>query len=347
MKTERTDSFHRTISTGEDAFRKIKTYKTSASPRGYEVWFSYSAGYDVALKSAVDARLGNGGITDEELDAVYDEHLSPTKLSDQINRMGVQLADEAQQVLAMLQANLDHSESFSTVLSGAVNELEGAGSPGELAELVHKLVTATRTMEQSSRSLEARLADTSREVDDLRAQLAVAQAEAFTDALTSLMNRKALDAELKRQLAKTQNSQEPLSLLMIDIDHFKLFNDVHGHQTGDQVLRLVAQALKQGIRGADLGARYGGEEFAVILPNTTGLGAITVAEALRQSVMTKYLVKKSTKERVGKITVSIGIATYADGDTTHSLMERSDRALYLAKDRGRNRVCSQTDLEII
>ena len=97
--------------------------------------------------------------------------------------------------------------------------------------------------------------------------------------------------------------------MMTDIDHFKKFNDTYGHLTGDQVLRLVAMSVKQNVKGQDIAARYGGEEFAVVLPNTVLRSAITVADHIRRAVMAKELMKRSTGEHLGRVTISVGVAT--------------------------------------
>ncbi len=110
-----------------------------------------------------------------------------------------------------------------------------------------------------------------------------------------------------------QEKNEPLSLLMLDIDHFKSFNDKYGHLTGDQVLRLVALSVKQNVKGQDIAARYGGEEFVVALPNTALQSAITVADHIRRAVMTKELMKRSSGERLGRVTISIGVAVLHAG----------------------------------
>ena len=123
-----------------------------------------------------------------------------------------------------------------------------------------------------------------------------------------------------------------------------MFNDTWGHQTGDQVLRLVAMTLKSNIKGKDIAARYGGEEFAAVLPSTDMNGALIVAENVRRAIQAKELLKRSTNEKLGRITASFGVATYRPGDTPASLIERADRCLYAAKHSGRNRVFSEAQL---
>ena len=123
---------------------------------------------------------------------------------------------------------------------------------------------------------------------------------------------------------------------MIDIDHFKRFNDQFGHQTGDQVLRLVATTLKSTIRDSDLAARYGGEEFVVVLPETELDGAMFLAEKIRRSVYDKKLLRKSTNEIIGRVTASIGVGIYRAGETADQFVDRVDGYLYEAKRHGRN-----------
>ena len=170
--------------------------------------------------------------------------------------------------------------------------------------------------------------------------------ESLTDPLTSLANRKYFDSALEKYIAQSGASGEPLSLLLTDIDHFKAFNDTFGHLTGDQVLRLVGVAVKHNVKGQDIAARYGGEEFAIILPNTALRSALTVADHVRRAVMTKELMKRSTGEHLGRVTISVGVATLRRGETAQALIERADNCLYAAKRCGRNRVMCETDPEV-
>jgi diguanylate cyclase len=170
--------------------------------------------------------------------------------------------------------------------------------------------------------------------------------ESLTDPLTTLANRKSFDEELVRAIHDVRTKNEQLSLVMMDVDHFKRFNDTYGHLTGDQVLRLVAMSVKQNVKGQDIAARYGGEEFVVVLPQTVLRSAITVADHIRRAGMTKELMKRSTGENLGRVTISLGVAGLRPNDTPQSLIERADLCLYAAKRSGRNRVISETDPEV-
>jgi diguanylate cyclase len=215
-----------------------------------------------------------------------------------------------------------------------------------LRTIVESLVHTAKEMELSNIKLEESLTASKREILDLHTHLEAVRSESLTDPLTQLSNRKFFDSTLAAAIDDARAKNEALSLMLTDIDHFKNFNDSFGHLTGDQVLRLVAMALKQNVKGQDTTARYGGEEFAVILPNTVLRSAITVADHIRRAVMTKELMKRSTGEHLGRVTISIGVATLHSTDTPQSLIERADGYLYAAKRHGRNRVMSETDPEV-
>jgi diguanylate cyclase (GGDEF)-like protein len=162
---------------------------------------------------------------------------------------------------------------------------------------------------------------------------------ASIDPLTGLHNRRWLDDVLPRQLKRCALQAEPASLAMIDVDHFKRFNDEHGHQAGDFVLFAVAHVLGRSLRPTDLLARYGGEEFTVVLPNTDLRGAHAACDRVRAAIASTALVMPD-KTSLPKVTVSIGLAESTSGESAEAALARADRALYEAKRAGRNRVMS-------
>jgi diguanylate cyclase len=197
-------------------------------------------------------------------------------------------------------------------------------------------------MEQRAKALEGELQASSQQVNELRGKLDDVRKESMTDPLTHIPNRKAFDEAIRMGVAAAAEG-ENVALMMCDIDHFKTFNDTWGHQTGDQVLRLVASCLAENVKGRDTAARYGGEEFAVLLRGT-GLDAATrVADQIRSTVETKKLVKKSTGDILGSITISIGVAQFAPGEPGDMVIRRADACLYGAKHHGRNMVINQND----
>ena len=168
--------------------------------------------------------------------------------------------------------------------------------------------------------------------------LAESQQQALTDGLTGCFNRRSFELQLERDLQHAARTCQPLSLIMLDVDHFKRVNDSFGHDTGDVALRMIADGLREGSRGNDKASRYGGEEFAVILPDADAAGALIAADRLRVRIETMEF------PRVGHLTISLGIATFPFQATSRdSLVTAADRALYEAKGSGRNRICSAPD----
>jgi len=179
----------------------------------------------------------------------------------------------------------------------------------------------------------------------IRAQLVERlRVQAITDELTGLYNHRYFNIRLRSEVERAERYCHPLSLLMIDIDHFKLVNDRHGHLVGDEVLHQLGSIIRRQLREADVVCRYGGEEFAVILPETDGQAALTVAERIRAAIQREVLLvslrgdNKPTNLYI-PVTVSIGVASYPqNGSDWSTLLAAADAALYAAKQAGRNRV---------
>jgi diguanylate cyclase len=287
----------------------------------------------------------NGTLSEADIDQIFDTYLSPTRLTDRIDKVGSRVKDEIDQVMAMIDAALGSASTYTESLVDASEKLGNAKDREALRVIIESLVQGAKEMEHTNKKLEDRLMASKEEINQLQANLETVRNESLTDPLTSLANRKYFDAALDQAIADAVKSGEPLSLMMTDIDHFKTFNDTYGHLTGDQVLRLVAIALKQNVKGQDVAARYGGEEFVVLLPKTALMAAVTVADHIRRAVMGKELMRRSTGEALGRVTISLGVAAWRKGDTVGTLLERADACLYAAKRAGRNCVVAETALE--
>jgi diguanylate cyclase (GGDEF)-like protein len=160
----------------------------------------------------------------------------------------------------------------------------------------------------------------------------------ITDSLTGLLNRRYFQERLAEEVDRSTRHSKPLSLMMIDADHFKQYNDNNGHPAGDKALVMIARCLRDGVRAIDVVSRFGGEEFAVILPETRKDEALEIGERLRQGVESVYFPGEESLPG-GCLTVSIGVASFADdARDLKSLIQRADRALYQAKARGRNTI---------
>jgi diguanylate cyclase (GGDEF)-like protein len=163
------------------------------------------------------------------------------------------------------------------------------------------------------------------------------ESQSIRDGMTGLFNRSFMEVALDRELQRADRQGKPVALMMVDVDHFKQFNDSFGHEAGDVVLREVADCLQSIVRGEDIVCRYGGEEFALILPEMGARAALERAEALRKGV--GELTVRYRGEALRQVTISVGVAMYPErAGSSEDLLRNADRALYTAKRRGRNRV---------
>ncbi|WP_426425965.1 GGDEF domain-containing protein [Bradyrhizobium genosp. A] len=340
------DEHERTMAFAEVALGQIRSLKQTAIPRNYEIWYVYATGYNAPLNKIINETLArNGKLTEADLEQIYDTYLSHIKTTDRIDKVGARVIGEIDDVMTVLSDALSMTGAYDTSLSGATEQLSSAKGRDQVKAIVEALLRSTGEMRETNKALEDRLTLSKNEISNLQQSLEAIRAESLTDPLTGLGNRKYFDRMIGMAVQGALASGEPLSLLLLDIDHFKSFNDSYGHLTGDQVLRLVGMSLKQTIKGQDITARYGGEEFAVVLPNTALRQALTVADHIRRAVMAKELKKKSTGEILGRVTISVGVAMLKQGDDTETLIERADACLYAAKRNGRNRVICEVDPE--
>ena len=314
------------------------------NPDNFALWFQYFAG-NPDLRRALDLLLDSEeAVTDEGSRAVFKRFFP----SDDDHAVLSEAALKVEEELAGLLEHLGIAESgaadYGRTLESVSGQLSGSKGPPDLTAMITGTLAATRAMQERNRELEDKLNDSSSEISKLREDLEFMRREATTDALTGIANRKLFDAELRRFTLDATNENEELCLLMIDIDHFKNFNDTYGHQIGDQVLKLLALTLTETIKGQDTAARYGGEEFAVILPRTALSNAMRVAEDIRRRVGSRRVRNRATGQTLGQINVSIGVGMFAHGEPLGQLIARADRALYMAKHTGRNRVVSEQEL---
>ena len=317
-----------------------------ASPQNYEIWFTFLSGRNPKLTQTIEILLSNNKeFSPEVCDELYHQHIgaSSAKLTDDMMDVSERMKNELDELLQSVETSLKNTSSYGDTLEAASGQLSEPHDQRTVKTFLDKIVTATRQMEKHNKALESRLEESAKEVNTLRHNIEEIRHESLTDELTSLANRKAFDNTLREAAIESMESGEELCLLFTDIDHFKKFNDTWGHQTGDNVLRLVAKCLSKNVKGRDTAARYGGEEFAVILPQTALPNAIKLADQIRQSVQAKELQKRSTGEKLGTITISIGVSLFRPGETLNEFVHRADVCLYAAKNNGRNCVVAESD----
>ncbi|HET6970869.1 MAG TPA: GGDEF domain-containing protein [Phenylobacterium sp.] len=319
------------------AIEAMEAHRVWPTTLNFELWMHFVAAKDSVVAAKISTLIQSGvPFTDQVGEQIAAEHLPGAKLSGEILDAGKSLSQELDSVSRAIESARETSEAYGQQLATATESLAEQDSDAVRA-MVENLTVATRKVREENQALESQLADTTDELGRLREHLEQVRRDAMTDALTSLANRKAFDECLEKSVAQADQKGEPLTLAVVDIDHFKNFNDTWGHQTGDQVIRYVASVIGRLAEGQRFAARYGGEEFAVIFPGEKAQVALAALEAAREEISSRILKRRSTNEDLGAITISVGIAEAKAGDLPTSLLERADGALYASKRSGRNR----------
>ena len=309
------------------------------TPQNYALFTAFVADSNPELCSELRGAIAAGGpISADFLEDMHDRHFTFRRMQDAVIDAGGAMSRELGAVVKTLEAAERDTAAYGEALAGASGQLGSANDSAAVKRMVEGLVSATSRMQRRSRELERRLQETSQEVDQLRSNLEKVREEAMTDALTGVANRKRFDESMRKARRDADTKGEPFSLILCDIDFFKRFNDTWGHQTGDQVIRFVAACLSRFSREHHVVARYGGEEFGIVLPSTSIDEARIIADKVRSTVESKRLLRKSTNEDLGNITVSLGVSQFRDSESVECLIERCDTNLYKSKQTGRNRI---------
>jgi diguanylate cyclase len=338
------DDLHQAAEYAHAAVASMTRFSIPPTPINFTIWYEYHAGRDPALSRAIDALLASGtSFTPDTTLQLYEEYLNPARMLRASRETTEKLQEAMDELRSFVGAAEQETRTYGDKLEDFSDSLDKHGHAPAFGSLVGAMLQETRSMQERNQSLEDRLAETTAEVTQLREHFEQARREALSDGLTGLANRKNFEQTLSLLAKAAMESGDPLTLMLLDIDHFKLFNDRHGHQTGDTVLQLVARTLSDNVKGQDLAARYGGEEFAILLPRTRADQAVKLGDNIRALIAARKLVKRHSGEALGRITVSAGVAEFRIGESLSTFVQRADGALYGAKREGRNRVVAATE----
>jgi diguanylate cyclase len=321
----------------EAAMASMQVHGVPQTPSNFSVWYAYHSGENADLTRTIDVLVSNNcPIDDQTLDELYAKYFkSPV---DDLVLCDTSL--RARETLKTVLELVERVRSDASGIGAAINDISTQlhANVSGLAELIDSLVAETGKIAGRSERLGLDLKQSADKIDALERTLQDVRREATTDGLTGIANRRYFDMSLQTMSGDAMNSGDDLSLLLVDIDHFKKVNDTWGHATGDEVLQLVAATLTQAIKGQDCAARYGGEEFAVILPGTSIEAAVRVGNNIRTALGRRLFAPRTAPEATCTVSVSVGVACYEPGEPLSEWIQRTDAALYEAKKSGRNRV---------
>ena len=312
------------------------------TPRNYSVWYKYVSGADGELSRTIDDMLQKGEEFSEERNEALYRQFCAEKDENELRKFREDLQQALRTILKEVTELTGQTEEYESFVSRSVNLLPEEASIHEIKNVVGEIIDKTKTLGRFGKSIQHKLKETTEALEELKRDFEQVKTEVFEDFLTGIPNRKAFDTRLTLCIGEAMSDHRDLSLLLIDIDNFKRFNDEFGHLVGDEVLKFVARKIRDIIKGRDFLARFGGEEFAVILPQTPLAGAAAVAESIRSFFAATPLRAVTAAKELGIVAVSVGVARYRPGESLEELIHRSDQALYAAKKTGKNRVATES-----
>lgn len=320
----------------EQVSSQLKALQLPVNPMHFTVMYEYLAQLDPAFSKKVAQAID---------DKTYDNNTAETLFFELVSQLVYQKipAREIELMLSDLIGNLENwssnTENNHTTITSEITLLLQQALPSAIkASLEEKILPSYQEVISETQQLERQVNEAINEVQSLEKALQEARSLAKLDELTQLPNRRRYNEVMQQALEQAHSQKKPLSLIVLDLDYFKVINDDFGHLVGDSVLRYLARLLQTETKGKDLVARIGGEEFAILLEDTHFEDSFKIAEKIRAKIDKSRLTVKNQKKPL-RITASFGIASLDKTDTPETLFERADKALYKAKHSGRNCVC--------
>jgi diguanylate cyclase len=322
---------------GQLAMDRIKAESLPCTPYVYELFYNYYSGNDPEVVRSIDIMVSqNFDLTLDRCLELYNRLLNTNHSKEALERAEIIFDETISSVDNMVDDFKNSNHGFSGSINNISSDIAKAVSPDELRNLLGTVISETQKMVSENHVLETKLERSSETMTELKKEMEAVKEEAYTDSLTGIGNRKKFDLEIVRLVGEARENKKPLSMIFIDIDHFKSFNDAYGHQIGDQVLRLVAKTFQESLKGRDFSCRYGGEEFVILLPETDQDGGAKIANILREAIKNKEIKNRHTGEMLTRVTISAGVAQTIQDEEITDWVSRADQALYQAKKKGRD-----------
>ncbi len=307
------------------------------TPENYLVWYHVAADTMPALTRLVRVLDTQAVPYDDTRNwELYERFFGPERERAHLRSVGDRVHDHLAEIDKLLSQIAEGTKAYGDRVEHVVTSLDDPEHTGELNDALATLREDTEQILARTDSWERSAEAHAKEVSKLKHELDLARNEAETDGLTQVGNRKRFDRRLRELVTNACDRGAPLSLILLDIDHFKSFNDTYGHQLGDRVLKLVAKRMVDATSIDHEVFRYGGEEFGLLAPDTRLGEAVEVGETVRKAIAGLRIARKSDAEELRRITVSLGVSEYEPGEPLSRVLERADAALYAAKNSGRN-----------
>jgi diguanylate cyclase len=319
------------LALADRALERVRALGLAPTPQAFAVWY--------AIYGERSQELSADGVSlrDAHMDELFLRYLA----EDQEDGASDELTSALGTALKLVEEFGGDVQRYDKAVSDASAGMGIAGTLEHLRTVIATLAAETTRMVRKNAGMRRRLDDMSGRMEKMRSALKSARRHAETDTLTGLANRRRFDQTLRGPANRAADAGAQVVVMMVDIDHFKTFNDTHGHAFGDQVLKLIARVLSENVRPGDVAARFGGEEFALVLANATIRDGKDVSGRIMRTLAGRELVNRSTGTRVGAVTLSIGLTDYVKGEAPGDVLRRADEALYEAKAAGRNRVVAR------
>lgn len=325
---------------GDAVISLLARAEVAPVPAVYGLAYDYVAGEQTIGALRMGGIVDTGGPADEASKTrLYEEFVRPYELGEAFDRVIATMVERLGALDAMLSERQEASRSQSKSLAAVGAQLEDQlPSPKLMREWIIRLALANDEARRASLRLTNELHVASEKLNGARQEMAQLSKDALIDPVTGAANRTGLDAALAAAVVEARSAATGLAVAVVDIDHFKRFNDMYGHPVGDEVLRIVTRALRASTRTSDVVGRMGGDEFVVIMRDARQGAAYAAADAMRRAVIESDLTRVLGPEILGNITASIGIAHFQADDTIATILARADGCLFDAKRDGRNRV---------
>ncbi len=321
----------------------IFVHDLDLTPLNFGVAHDYLTGANIGVEKAIKAVLmERGKITNSWVEGVTAEQRADEVTAEALASMLDKVEENLSHFTGLVHESRSSAKDYGAALQ---EEAKGLSESADSEPILARLVGLTRSMVEKTRQVETQMRENQKQTHALKSSLDTARRAAEHDHLTGLPNRRAFEASLREELILAQNNGEQLSIAFCDIDHFKLVNDTHGHDTGDRVLKFVAGLLAKVSNERCHVARHGGEEFVLLFRGKTAAEACEMVDEVREDLATRSLVNRANGERMERVSFSAGVANVFAYEDPRAALKAADRALYLAKEHGRNRVylAAETD----